>query len=84
MLKFCKDCKSYQPPIISDKCFCDARCTSGSGGKGTFDPVTGNEYTFSGNPHILRAEGEPCGPEANWFEPATLDGRLAMLDGDKP
>jgi hypothetical protein len=28
----------------------------------------------------LRADEGKCGPSAKWFEPATLDGRLAMLD----
>lgn len=81
-MKFCKDCKSYRAAVVTSKCFCPASCSSGHGGTGVFDPVTGNENRWSGDPHVLRKADGPCGPDAKWFEPANLDGRLAMLEGE--
>lgn len=82
-MKFCKDCKHYRPGAVSVKIYCEAACMAANGnGTGEFDPVTGVERRYSGNPHDLRAEVTRCGPDAKWFEPGTLDGRLAVLEGD--
>jgi hypothetical protein len=80
-MKFCKDCKHYRPPIVDYKCAIPAACFAAKGkGTGEFDPVTGDERRYSGSPYVLRSEGAGCGPDAEWFEPGTLDGRLAALE----
>lgn len=43
------------------------------------DPVSGAQRFHAVDCNIARASDELCGSGAAWFEPATLDGRLAML-----
>ncbi|CAB3730792.1 hypothetical protein LMG27174_05779 [Paraburkholderia rhynchosiae] len=78
-MKFCKDCKHYQPAgelwkfAVGDACLARSE-------RQEFDPVTGKHLTYAGEPKHLRAKDGECGPDAKWFVPANLDGRLAMLD----
>lgn len=78
-MKFCKDCKHFRPTVETLKWAvgpsCHARDT-----REEFDPVTGEQITYAGQPSELRGKDGECGPDAKWFEPATLEGRLAMLE----
>jgi hypothetical protein len=73
-MKFCKDCKHYQAAVACIYFAVPASC--GYGDKR--DPVTGDRR-ITGMCGDLRADESKCGPAGNWFDPATLDGRLAML-----
>lgn len=65
-MKFCKDCKHYRKGGATSKvAFPDAcRC-----GEITFDPVTGMEITYAGEPRDLRHDDNKCGMSAKWFQP---------------
>lgn len=90
-MKLCIDCKRYQPATgrlkhidgygrveyfeLPDLCLSMQLPHE-------VDPVAGG---VSGNvfpANQCRSEEEKCGRKGKWFEPATLDGRLAMLDDD--
>ena len=77
-MKFCKDCKHYSPAMSfcgwGIAVACTATCAYGD----LRDPVTGDKR-IAGLCDSLRADESKCGPAASWFDPATLDGRLAML-----
>lgn len=79
-MKFCKDCVHYEPPqaAMAYGCFAFVPATCRFD-RGEFNPVTGEKKMFAGYPEVLRAPGQDCGPDAVWFKPANLDGRLAML-----
>jgi hypothetical protein len=80
-MKFCKDCASYQPPVITSKCHCEQMCVSNRQ-TGEVNMVTGEPMMWGADPVNLRHDPDACGPDAKWFEPANLDGRLAMLEGE--
>jgi hypothetical protein len=77
-MKFCKDCKHYSPAVAAIgfgiAISVPASCNHGD----RRDPVTGDRR-IAGLCDSLRAVEFECGSDAAWFEPATLDGRLAML-----
>ncbi|WP_109477687.1 hypothetical protein [Paraburkholderia sp. C35] len=78
-MKFCKDCKHYKPVTEISKFAVGASCVARST-RQEFDPVTGQQLLYAGEPVKLRGKDGECGPDAKWFEPANLDGRLAMLE----
>ncbi|WP_155635579.1 hypothetical protein [Burkholderia territorii] len=67
-MKFCKDCIYYTPAFVGSKVYVPSQCRANFGEK-QFDPVTGNEIHFQGDPYELRKNEEKCGIIANWFEP---------------
>ncbi|HKR45464.1 MAG TPA: hypothetical protein VJU59_38315 [Paraburkholderia sp.] len=87
-MKFCKDCKHYRAGlathggsllpglfiVVPDGCY-GARTPE-------INLVTGVSNTYAGDCKAMRADGADCGPQGKWFEPANLDGRLAMLEKD--
>jgi hypothetical protein len=83
-MKFCKDCKRYRAEVNVDGGtllpgffqHIPAACIRST----DTDLVTGKEIYRLVNCEIARKSEEMCGQDAAWFEPATLDGRLAMLD----
>jgi hypothetical protein len=79
--KFCKDCTHYSPRhfVATDEgiigwspAWCDKKV-------GEPDPISG-VFARAGDPATCRADETMCGKDGKWFEPGTLDGRLAMLD----
>lgn len=79
-MKLCKDCKHYSPAGAFASMWgigaaWPASCHYGD----KRDPVTGDKR-IAGTCESLRGFAGDCGQDAKWFEPATLDGRLAMLD----
>lgn len=80
---FCKDCANY-----SARHFVKVDGLLGWSPEwcakpvGEPDPISGI-YARAGDPAACRADESMCGKSAKWFEPGTLDGRLAMLD-EKP
>lgn len=78
-MKFCKDCAHFRPASAMWKVAIPDACHAKAGTM-EFDPVTGREITYAGLPSALRADRSKCGLTAKWFKPATLDGRLAVLD----
>nr|WKF58806.1 hypothetical protein HUO10_003307 [Paraburkholderia busanensis] len=75
-MKFCKDCKHYRPVVATILFAIPDQCHAGEQRR---DPVNGYRIPL-GSPSDLRMEGGKCGVEGKLFEPATLDGRLAMLE----
>jgi hypothetical protein len=83
-VKFCKDCKRYTPATSADGgtllpgvfLHIPAQCTQGM----HTDIVTGETRMKTMDCAKSRANEELCGIDGVNFEPATLDGRLAMLD----
>jgi hypothetical protein len=47
------------------------------------DPIDGGVTGAVFPAKMCREDVEKCGPKAKWFEPGTLDGRLAMLEPDE-
>ena len=75
-MKFCKDCTHYE--MRSGQAFC-----SHTDNPGAVDLVSGNRifnYVLCG---VVRADTRRCGPLGDWYEPATLDGKLDMLVEEK-
>ena len=79
-MKFCKDCKHYSPSVVFASMYCAGAVPASCGREGVRDPVTGGPR-ITGLCDSLRIDESKCGPSGAWFEPATLDGRLAMLEG---
>jgi hypothetical protein len=85
-MKFCKDCRHFEKGVFANggsllPGFAMAfppKCHGNP--EPTFNLVTGERRTYAGDCADVRCDGMRCGPAANWFEPATLDGRLAMLE----
>lgn len=79
-MKLCRDCQHFTP----------ARAVKTGDGRtgwspdwcgkkiGPIDPVNGHQDRV-GDPRAARADEEKCGPSGEWFVPANLDGRLAVL-----
>jgi hypothetical protein len=84
-MKFCKDCKHFAAAVhvcggsAFNGRYITVTNTCNSEKIGTFDPVTGNRNGALADCATLRADAEKCGESAAWFEPGTLDGRLAVL-----
>lgn len=76
-MKFCKDCKHYNEGAVSSKVYIPDMCKAG---EKVFDPVSGREIGYAGEPRELRHDENKCGMSAKWFDPANLDGRLAILE----
>jgi len=85
-MKFCKDCIHHTPEISGHGgtllpgffFYLPAQCKKGEHVE--VDLVDGREIRSGGHEcTTAREESTLCGPDAHWFEPATLDGRLAML-----
>lgn len=78
-MRFCKDCKHYSAAgsfaTVFGAASWPATCSHGE----KRDPVTGDRR-IAGLCDSLRAESGDCGTQAIWFVPATLDGRLALLE----
>jgi hypothetical protein len=86
-MKFCIDCKHYRAEIV---------VTGGAWFPGALnripatclhpvdpDVVSGqNQYQVL-DAKAARADEDLCGADGKWFDPATLDGRLAMLPDAK-
>lgn len=83
-MKFCKDCKRYSPAASADGgtllpgvfLHTPAQCAQGT----HTDIVTGATRIKTIDCAKCRADDDLCGIDGRNFEPATLDGRLAMLD----
>lgn len=78
-MKLCKDCKHFRPGGVAQKIAWAPSCYAPTSPP-VFDPVTGTELSYMGDPYVLRSEDGTCGPTGKWFEPANLDGKLAMLE----
>jgi hypothetical protein len=83
-VKFCKDCKNYRPAIsggggslLPGFVFAiPAQCVQGT----HTDLVTGEKRLKTVDCAECRKHDALCGIDGTRFDPATLDGRLAMLD----
>lgn len=86
-MKFCKDCKRYSPSVSADGgsllpgffMYIPATCNSENIAS-RIDLVSGEKRGGGADCATVRADEEMCGESGAWFVPATLDGRLAMLE----
>jgi hypothetical protein len=86
-LKLCKDCKHYIPEVnfyggtLLPSVFyhTPAMCTSPDFGMKVVDLIEGDHMIINGYCKDNRADETKCGAAGAKFDPATLDGRLAML-----
>ena len=89
-MKLCKDCKYFEPEfschggsLLPGFFYArEALCKNPEFAQFVQDPVGGNHRFVHMFCKDNRADELKCGLSGHKFEPATLDGRLAMLDGD--
>ena len=73
-MKFCKDCRhaDTRNPYVFVCCHPD--------NPGAVDLVTGNRVGGTAFCSVVRQDIRRCAPSAQWFDPATLDAKLEMLE----
>jgi hypothetical protein len=89
MPKFCKDCQHFVKEFAFSggallpefAYFFPAQCF-GAKRVPIVNLIDGTSHKPFDDCKDVRADAEKCGPDGAWFEPATLDGRLAMLPKD--
>lgn len=87
-MKLCKDCVHFVPEhswgggsLLPGAFFYqEALCTHPDSGKEVVDLVNGNHRTLNMGCTRNRGNEDACGHSGKWFDPANLDGRLAMLE----
>ena len=89
-MKFCKDCKHFEPEFSCDGgsllpgffYYREPLCKHPDGAKEVIDRIKGDHRWLNMGCKFNRDSEDARGPRAKWFEPANLDGRLAMLEND--
>jgi hypothetical protein len=76
-MKFCKDCTHYRTENLGYTVRAICAHPDNAGG---VDLVSGNRVGGIDLCGTVRADLRRCGPSAQWFDPATLDAKLEMLD----
>ena len=77
-MKFCKDCKHYEQARNGFYPNCVHPDNPGA-----VDVVSGNRIFTVNTCATVRQDTRRCGPLGDWFTPATLDGKLDMLEEEK-
>jgi hypothetical protein len=80
-VKFCIDCKHFRAGSATYMLGFVIGVPDYCGKPRDIDPVSGR-VLGAGEARLVRADEEKCGKAGKWFEPGTLDGRLAMLEED--